>query len=249
MKQPSFHDVALINAYLDDALDARARASLERRLADNPQLDAVYQSMRESRTLLRRLPQRRAPRNFTLTPKMAGIKPPLPRAYPVFRFASAIATLLFIFTFALNAGVPLMDAQQVAFQPAPAFGTGGGPEIDQTLAAEAASAPEEERPQSGGGCEGGDCPTLEAAIATPKALRVQSTEQALPPSPKEPGLAGESANDSQAVTSTPSAPPVPAAALGALLGAAVLFGGAALFVRWRADSAFTQRLDRERREK
>lgn len=244
MKQPSFHDVEKINAYLDDTLDAQARASLERRLGDDPQLAAAYQSMRESRSLLRRLPQRRAPRNFTLTPKMAGIRPPLPRAYPVFRFASVIATLLFVFTFALNAGAPMLSARPAAFEAAPMMGVGGGPEIDQTLTVESAAAPEE-RPQSGGGCEGADCPTpqadLAAPAATPDQFRSFATEA--PPAEKEPGITAM--NDPQPA---PVQPVVPVAALGALIGAAALFGGAALFVRWRADSAFAQRLKQQRKE-
>jgi hypothetical protein len=77
----------------------------------------VLNDLRATRTLLRKLPTRRAPRNFTLTRKMVGQNPPLPKAYPFFRFASALATLLFVFSFGLNS---------VSRMTAPVFGMGGG---------------------------------------------------------------------------------------------------------------------------
>jgi hypothetical protein len=52
--------------------------------------------------MLRQLPMRKAPRNFRLTPKMVGKNPPLPRAYPAFRFTSALATILLFLSFGLN---------------------------------------------------------------------------------------------------------------------------------------------------
>jgi hypothetical protein len=96
--------------------------------------------LRQTRGLLRQLPQRRAPRNFTLTPKMVGQKPPLPRTYPAFRFASVLATLLFFFTFATNFIAPRLVRTAA---PLAAYGMGGGgdgaPEAElQSATAEAA---------------------------------------------------------------------------------------------------------------
>ena len=82
MTPPSFRDIETLTAYLDGQLDSAHRQRLESRLGSEPELKATLDALRESRAVLRRLPQRRAPRNFTLTPKMAGIKPPLPRSYP-----------------------------------------------------------------------------------------------------------------------------------------------------------------------
>jgi hypothetical protein len=79
--------------------------------------------LRATRTLLRKLPRRRAPRNFTLTRTMVGLNPPLPRSYPAFRFVTTIATLLFFFTFGVNALAP---------QFAQPIGLGGGGGADQT---------------------------------------------------------------------------------------------------------------------
>jgi len=110
-------DLELLSSYLDGQLSPSDSARLESRLKADAQLAAVLNDLRATRTLLRKLPARRAPRNFTLTRKMVGQNPPLPRAYPFFRFASALATLLFVFSFGLNS---------VSRMTAPVFGMGGG---------------------------------------------------------------------------------------------------------------------------
>ena len=112
-------DIELLSAYLDGQLKPSDSARLESRLKSDPELVAVMDDLRAARNLLRRLPQRRAPRNFTLTRKMVGQNPPLPRAYPFFRFATTLATLLLFFTFGLNFLAPQLAA-------APGFGMGGG---------------------------------------------------------------------------------------------------------------------------
>ncbi len=251
MKQPSFHDIEQISAYLDDALDARARASLERRLADDPQLDAVYQSMREARTLLRRLPQRRVPRNFTLTPHMAGVRPPLPRAYPALRWASLVATLLFVFAFALNSTALILSARPLAVDAGPMLGMGGGPEVDQTLAVEAAPAPAlAERPQSGGGCEGVDCPSAELELtAPPEGARIMATQPAAPEFAKQTDAPEAAMEASDQPTDKAPAPLLPPALLGALLTVALLLGGAAYLLRWQTDRAFARQRAQNRSQK
>jgi hypothetical protein len=110
-------DLELLSSYLDGQLKPSDSARLENRLKTDPQLASVVNDLRATRTLLRKLPQRRAPRNFTLTRKMVGQNPPLPKAYPFFRFASALATLLFVFSFGLNS---------ISRTAAPAVGGFGG---------------------------------------------------------------------------------------------------------------------------
>ena len=116
-------DLELLSAYLDGELNPSDSTRLEARLKTNPELVSVLDDLRAARTLLRKLPNRRAPRNFTLTRKMVGLNPPLPRSYPVFRFATVLATLLFFFTFGINAlATQVMQAQPLGFG-----GGGGGP--------------------------------------------------------------------------------------------------------------------------
>lgn len=140
-------DLELLSAYLDGELKPSDSTKLEIRLKTDPELASVLTDLRATRTLLRKLPSRKAPRNFTLTRKMAGQNPPLPRSYPAFRFATALATLLFFFTFGLN-----FVGAQIAAQPPQAFGMGGGGSGDVELYAEE-SAPAAEpaplKPQNG----------------------------------------------------------------------------------------------------
>jgi anti-sigma factor RsiW len=114
-------DLELLSSYLDGEIKPSDSARLEARLQSDPELASVLNDLRAARALLRKLPQRRAPRNFTLTRKMVGQNPPLPRAYPAFRFVTALATLLFFFTFGLNVMAP-----QLASQAPAAYGMGGG---------------------------------------------------------------------------------------------------------------------------
>jgi len=154
-------DLELLSAYLDGELKPSDSAKLEVRLKSDRELVSVLDDLRAARTLLRKLPQRRAPRNFTLTRKMVGQNPPLPRAYPVFRFATALATLLFVFTFGLNT----LSAQLASAPPAGIGGGGGGVESF------AAEAPTTEMPAE---------PAAPALEEPPVALAPQPTQ--VPPS-------------------------------------------------------------------
>src|SRR5512133_1751824 len=106
----NFHDIENLSAYLDGQLNASDAARLEARLKNDPELDSVLSDLRAARGILRKLPARKSPRNFTLTRQMVGLKPPLPRSYSFFRFSTAFATILLTLTFAANAlsGVPLI---------------------------------------------------------------------------------------------------------------------------------------------
>ncbi len=131
-------DLELLSAYLDGQLNPSDSARLESRLASDESLRAALDNLRSTRSLLRQLPSRRAPRNFTLTPQMAGIKPPTPRVVPVFRFATAIATFLFIITFVINGLIfimPLPRSAPAAFNAAaPMSAAQEAPAATQALA-------------------------------------------------------------------------------------------------------------------
>jgi anti-sigma factor RsiW len=99
MSTPSFRDLERLSAYLDGQLPPADRVRLDSRLAADPQLRAALEELRRTRLMLQRTPHRRAPRNFTLTPKMAGIRPPVPRLVPVLGWASVTAIVLFLCTF------------------------------------------------------------------------------------------------------------------------------------------------------
>ena len=131
-------DIELLSAYLDGELKSSGSRRPASRLTTDPELASVLSDLRATRTLLRKLPSRKAPRNFTLTRRMVGQNPPLPRTYPIFRFATALATLLFFFSFGVN-----FMGTQLASQ-VPAFGMGGGGGAADTELYSAQEAPVEE---------------------------------------------------------------------------------------------------------
>jgi hypothetical protein len=123
----NLREIEQLSAYLDGQLEAKESARLESRLHLDPELASVLSDLRAARGILRKLPARKAPRNFTLTRQMVGLKPPLPRAYPIFRFATAFTTLLLLMTFALNlTALPLFAAPAAPDQFAYGRGGGGG---------------------------------------------------------------------------------------------------------------------------
>jgi hypothetical protein len=243
MTTPSFRDAEQISALLDGKLPQNEAARLQMRIAADPELSSIYRQLSQTRTLLRKLPARRAPRNFTLTPKMAGVKAPTPRNVPLFRFASAFASLLLILTFAAN-GIGQLAANAPA--SAPAYGMGGeGLPIGGGLELEAPA--QKARPQSGAGSE---------------------AEPIAPAAPAPSGVAEDSANapaeETMNLAAEPTAEEMPAAKMTeegystrgmpqvparepfqvpgwlqlALLVTALLTGGAAWFINWQAQIRF-----------
>lgn len=150
----NFRDIENLSAYIDGQLNAADTARLEARLKTDPELESALRDLSAARNILKKLPARKAPRNFTLTRQMVGLKPPLPSTYPLFRFATVFAAILFMCSFTTNALSPLVSFGAAAPAAAPAFGMGGG-----------------------GGCD--DC---EAPAATEEALfasEAAATEEAM----------------------------------------------------------------------
>ena len=231
-------DLELLSSYLDGQLKPSEAARLEARISTDRDLRAVLDDLRSTRTLLRQLPMRKAPRNFTLTPKMVGKNPPLPRTYPAFRFVTALASLLLFFSMGLNYVVP-----QLAAQP-PMYGMGGGgggaPETysAQAPAPAGTAAPAVEAPAEEPSVQMVPMPT--ATIASADTTRELET-----PAGKE-GVTGEpgAQDQSQVQNATPRqdvAPPIPSLWLVALAGIAVLGALVMLFMRRLAAERWRQK--------
>jgi anti-sigma factor RsiW len=220
MTEPNFRDVELLSAYLDEKLPQADSVRLESRLLADPELAAIYQDLSQARSILRRLPQRRAPRNFMLSAKKAGVRPPLPRAYPVLRFASGFAAALFFITLLGNfvgfAGLPAAQAPMLGAAPAA--------DMARTMESTAATeAPSESF---------GYVPALPTQSSTP--------ELGIAAFPTEPPEAATPAETTAAARS-----PI-AGWQAALLGVAVVLGGSAFFIRWRTDREFRERDPRQK---
>ncbi len=249
-------DLEQLSAFLDGELDQAGRARLNARLARDPGLRAALEDLRQTRLLLRRTPQRRAPRNFTLTPRMAGLRPPTPRLVPVFSWASAAALLLFVCTlgtgllprFAFGAAAPAATAA-----PVQAFSVNNTQAESATAAAPQLAAPTMPPPQpttlptfealatasQGYGLGGGPNPldqTQPAANATPELMTKSLQAETLQPGTVEPPAAGLRTTVRQPA---PAINPWPYI----WLGLAVLLGGAALLTRWLYTRAFRHRIE------
>ncbi len=83
-----------LSAYLDGELDPKEASRLEMRLKADPQLQKALSELDGTRKLVSSLPQIRPPRNFMLTPEMAGIQRKR-SLYPVFRLATVVAAVAF----------------------------------------------------------------------------------------------------------------------------------------------------------
>lgn len=154
----NFREIEKLSAYLDGQLNEAESARLESRIKSDPELGSVLSDLRATRSLLRKLPARKAPRNFTLTRKMVGLKPPLPRTYPLFRLATTFAAVLFLLSFSVNALSPYFTFGAST----PMFGYGGGGGGADTAAQEE-PAPAAEEPMM----EMAPAPTMEAATEAP----------------------------------------------------------------------------------
>jgi hypothetical protein len=104
---------------------------------------------------------------------MVGQNPPLPRTYPIFRFVTAVATVLLFFSFAINSMGPQL-------MPAENFGRGGGGADVESFAAEA--------------------PALEqsaAPVPEEPAGAVPGPADSMPIAPTPTGVAGDTSNSGE----------------------------------------------------
>ncbi len=231
----SFRDAESISAYLDGQISLSDKAALEARLKTEPRLREILSELSESRSMLRKLPARRAPHNFTLTPKMAGVRPPLPRIFPVFRLASALAAILFFFAFSANLSAPVLSALRSAV-PAPVYGMGGGGGDSRTLQEPAAAA----APQAENIVE----PTVTSEFNIMQDAPTQSVEQpaatamAVQPPPQAKIMPSAQGQPDYVEEVAPIQLPFSAALQFALLAIAVLSGSAAYLVRTRAENSW-----------
>jgi hypothetical protein len=147
----TIRDWEALSAYLDNQLKPKDRVRLESRLEQSPELRSALEELRRTRAVLRSQRRLRAPRNFTLTPEMAGVRlgfrpgaRPISSSYPVLRLASVLATIFFIFitigdlAVRMAAPAPMTVAvsqDQPVMAPFGMGGGGGGAEVPPAPAA------------------------------------------------------------------------------------------------------------------
>ena len=227
---PSFHDVEQLSALLDGKLPQAEAARLRARLDADANLRTVMNDLAQTRGLLRKLPARRAPRNFTLTPKMAGVKPPLPRAVPTLRFATLLATFLLVFSLATNALAPTF--RQAASAPVYGMGGGGGDDTGEQPP-EVMSSAATQAPAAAAPAPATQEPTLQSesnrALETPTpdaTHKAMAPEQQLPAQPPQPA---------------PASVPIPLTWQIGLLVVALFSGGLAWLLRSASDRSWRRK--------
>ena len=220
------HDAETLLGYIDGQLSAADTRRLESRLASDPGLKTALDDMRISRRLLGTLPKRRAPHNFTLTPLRKDLRAPEPRAVWGLRFASVVATLLLLASFALNSVAPLAP-MTLASAPLPTNDFEGGVAGQSTTEQPPqpfAAAPLAQAPA-------GATTLAPQDLAMPTAVaRAESASKAEPPSEGNPAQARPA-----------EAPRVPALWQLLLAGAAVLSGALAWDLERRTRRQFRSR--------
>lgn len=132
-------DIERLSVYLDGALSPQETEAFEARLRSEVQLRRRLEELRHTIAQLKSLPAIKAPRTFTLTPEMAGLKSQRKSLFSFFRMATAIASV----ALAIVVGLDLA----VASGQLPSLSTAAGEMTEDTAlfddAAQRAEAPEE----------------------------------------------------------------------------------------------------------
>lgn len=204
-------DWQLLSAYLDNELSPQEKTSLEKRIFANPELNASLNELRQTKTLLHSIPNKKVPHNFTLTPEMVKSRStPFSRLFPIFTFSSAAATVLLVisFVFQMGLGSPsatlmaVPQAKESLAEPAPT------PMIIQWGAPQDAANANSGAYGLGGYGGGSDEPTTESAFPS-ESFSVMSEPEEMPAgAPPEDTMAPEISDSisPQELPSTKSAP-------------------------------------------
>jgi hypothetical protein len=123
-------DILLISAYLDGRLSPAENAPVKARIESDPLFQRTYQEMAYTRRLLKALPQKRAPHNFTLSAAQVPASRRVPWLQPALSFVSIAAALLLVVVFSSTflfggsrSAAPVALAPQAAEMSVPVEGT------------------------------------------------------------------------------------------------------------------------------
>ncbi len=88
----------MLTAYVDGALSPRHQSAFEQQLSQDPSLQAEVEQMQQHKLMMRQLPRRRVPRNFTLDPALYSPpqRQPLLQLYPAMRVATVLTAVFLI---------------------------------------------------------------------------------------------------------------------------------------------------------
>jgi hypothetical protein len=109
--QLSSGELRLLSAFLDDELSKKDQNRVEKLLRDHPAASSSLEELRYGKSVLKLLPIRKVPRNFTISAEEVS-RSQIPALAGVLRYASAVSAVLlvvvlafdFIFPYQLSAG-------------------------------------------------------------------------------------------------------------------------------------------------
>lgn len=103
-----------LNAYLDGELSARELQQFEQELAQDRELQAAVEALRQVQMSISQLPRMKAPRNYTLDPAVYGrpVAQPSRPLYPALRLATALTAFFFVLAVALDLVTPIGALQE-----------------------------------------------------------------------------------------------------------------------------------------
>ena len=107
----------LLSAYLDDQVSSDERIQIERKLDSEDAFRQAMLSMQKARLVIRSMPRRKVPRNFTLTPEMVPARRSF-QLFPLLRFSSAFAAIAAVVLFAVQLLPGMFNASSQMAAPA-----------------------------------------------------------------------------------------------------------------------------------
>ncbi len=206
--QLSPRDWEQLSAYMDGQLSINDTQAMGKRLDESKELRQALEQLRQTQSMLKAIPMHRVRHNFTLTAEMVKPNKAL-KLLPVFRFASALASLGLVVLFLLDFGLsfskmslgasapmaPAMEvrsaADQAAEEAAPQIIFWGSPTPDYALMGKGGGAPPgpmEGAPQASmpveePAAESALVPSTTAQPAAEVPMEVQAEESTLLPTP------------------------------------------------------------------
>ncbi len=111
-------DWLLLSRYLDGDLSDEQQRQLKNRLRSDALLKDAYERLLHTRQVLRSVPQRKVPRNYTLDPSQVGIREPRWRPVLLTRYASVAAGLVAVVAMTLQLLTPGLALPRMASEEA-----------------------------------------------------------------------------------------------------------------------------------
>ena len=179
-------DLEQLSAYVDGELNEEQARQVEARITGDADLRVALQELKNTHKLVSDLPTVRPPKNFTLSPEMAGIGRGL-NLFPLFRFATVIATSAFAVLVGADA-LLLRGGGLLAYGPEPARMMAAD-EVAEAIAVEEDGQGLLEAPLEDAviGVEGEENITAEADAEAPEAMLLPTEGFG---TPGEPGFQG-----------------------------------------------------------